>query len=182
MSHNARNEAADNGMKTLSWLSPAVEVRKSAIAGRGLYAIERLKKDEIVAIKGGHIVPRAVFLSLSHACQVASLQISDMMYVCPLTDDEIPAVMNYVNHSCNPNLGLRGQLFTVAMRDIAPGEELTADYCIAYTDSVLEIDCTCGHSSCRGKIYSDDWKLSALQQKYDGYFCQYLADRIQGIV
>lgn len=166
----------------MSWLSPSVTIRESHIVGKGLFATEPIKKDAIVAIKGGHIVPREVFLALKSSCQIASLQIAEDMYVCPLVESEIPHVMNYINHSCNPNMGLRGQLFTVAMRDIEVGEELTADYCIAYTESEFEIDCTCGAVGCRGRISSDDWQIPSLQKKYNGYFCQYLADKIDGIV
>lgn len=36
--------------------------------------------------------------------------------------------MLYTNHSCDPNIGLQGQIVFVAMRDIAAGEELTHDW------------------------------------------------------
>lgn len=164
-----------------SWFSDNVEIRKSSIAGTGLFAKHPLRKDEVVAVKGGHIVPKRVFLKLSTGCQRASLQISETMYVSPIVDAEIPKVMNYVNHSCEPNLGLRGHLLTVAMRDIDEGEELTADYCIAYTEREFEIECNCGAKDCRKHIRSDDWENKKLQKKYKGYFCQYLSDRINAI-
>lgn len=34
----------------------------------------------------------------------------------------------YMNHSCDPNLRVTEDDFLVAVRDIAPGEELTIDY------------------------------------------------------
>ena len=42
---------------TSSWISPKAEKGIiSGIAGRGLFATERIGADEIVAVKGGHIV------------------------------------------------------------------------------------------------------------------------------
>jgi hypothetical protein len=38
-----------------SYLSPKTRVGKSAIEGRGLFARRRIRKGEIVAIKGGHV-------------------------------------------------------------------------------------------------------------------------------
>ena len=45
-------------MTPLSYRSPKTEVRKSKIHGHGLFAIVGIAKNEIVAVKGGHIVDR----------------------------------------------------------------------------------------------------------------------------
>jgi SET domain-containing protein len=38
--------------------------------------------------------------------------------------------MMRVNHSCEPNVGMGGNVLLVSMRDIAPGGELTIDYAL----------------------------------------------------
>ena len=43
-------------MFPLSYRSPKTEVRESAIHGHGLFATGDISKDEIVTVKGGHIV------------------------------------------------------------------------------------------------------------------------------
>src|SRR6187200_87300 len=43
-------------MMRVSYLSRKTEVRGSKIHGRGLFATADIAKDEIVAVKGGHIV------------------------------------------------------------------------------------------------------------------------------
>jgi hypothetical protein len=49
-----------------SWITPkAAKGVGSAIAGRGLVASEAIGKDEVVAVKGGHIVSTATLRSLS---------------------------------------------------------------------------------------------------------------------
>ena len=45
-------------MLPLSYLSPKTEVRESKIHGHDLFAIVDFGKDEIVAVKGGHIIDR----------------------------------------------------------------------------------------------------------------------------
>jgi len=45
-------------MLPLSYRSPKTEVRESKIHGRGLFATADIAKDEIVAVKGGHIINR----------------------------------------------------------------------------------------------------------------------------
>ena len=57
-----------------------------------------------------------------------------------------------VNHSCAPNLGLfpmvgaggvDGDLFLVARREIAAGEELSFDYSTSMVDEPWAMDCAC---------------------------------------
>jgi len=45
-------------MLPLSYRSPKTQVRESKIHGRGLFATADIAKDEIVAVKGGHIISR----------------------------------------------------------------------------------------------------------------------------
>jgi SET domain-containing protein len=44
--------------------------------------------------------------------------------------EEYDGVLMRVNHSCEPNLGMGGNVLLVAMREIAAGEELTIDYAL----------------------------------------------------
>lgn len=62
----------------------------------------------------------------------------------------------WLNHSCDPNSEVRSHwegdrpiVWWVALRDIAPGEELTYDY--GFVADVAE-PCACGAASCRGLI------------------------------
>lgn len=60
----------------------------------------------------------------------------------------------YMNHSCKPTSRGVGDAFEVAVRDIAPGEELTCEY---GTLNLFEpMTCYCGASNCRGTIRRDD--------------------------
>jgi uncharacterized protein len=167
-----------NDIVISSWFSNKVSIGPSKISGQGLFCQKKIYKDELIALKGGHTVTKKVFSRLPETCKHASLQIAPDTYIAPLQENEIARIMIYVNHSCNPNAGLKGQLATIAMRDIQPGEEITGDYCIVYSDEFFEFDCACGEMDCRSKVTSEDWEIPELQKKYDGYFSQYVQDKI----
>ena len=85
--------------------------------------------------------------------------------------------MIFSNHSCDPNLGVQGQIVFVAMRDIQPGEELTHDWATTDDDS-YQMECECGSPQCRRIITGQDWRKHELQQKYRSYFSWYLQRKI----
>lgn len=58
----------------------------------------------------------------------------------------------FINHSCEPNLGVSGERDFVALRDIAQGEELTFDYSITEDEDSWSMACACGAAACRGQI------------------------------
>jgi hypothetical protein len=86
--------------------------------------------------------------------------------------------MLYSNHSCDANLGIRGEITFVAIRDIAAGEELTHDWCTTDDDS-CSVTCNCGAPNCRGTLTGKDWQRPDLQEKYAGYFSTYLQRKIE---
>jgi hypothetical protein len=63
-----------------------------------------------------------------------------------------------VNHSCEPNLGMGGNVLLVAMREIAAGEELTTDYALFLADPGFAMQCRCGTAACRGVVRGTDWR------------------------
>jgi uncharacterized protein len=95
----------------------------------------------------------------------------------PVTDGERELSMLYSNHSCNPNLGMRGEITFVATRDIRAGEELTHDWAMT-DDDEYAVECKCGAANCRKILTGKDWQRPELQKRYAGYFSAYLADKI----
>jgi SET domain-containing protein len=165
-------------MTPLSYRSPKTEVRESKIHGRGLFAKTDIAKGEIVAVKGGHIVDRETLRrEITPRLGPVEIQIGDDLFIAPVTDDERELSMLYTNHSCEPNIGIRGEITFVAMRDIAAGEELTHDWAMTDDDD-YSVECNCGASNCRKALTGKDWQRQELQKKYAGYFAAYLAKLI----
>lgn len=158
-----------------SRLSDKVEVRDKSINGKGIFAKEDIKKGEIVFIKGGHILTRDEIFSTGVINSY--FPISDDFFLGATNKEEEETIKLYQNHSCNPNVGLYGEITFIAMKDINKDEELTVDY--AFIDNEeYSFKCTCGSENCRGTITGYDWKIKNLQDKYYDYFAQYLKDKI----
>lgn len=160
-----------------TYFSAKVEKRVSAIHGRGLFAHQDIARGEIVVVKGGYVMTRAQRDEVSLELGPAEIQITEELHIGPITSHQRERGMMHLNHSCEPNLGLQGQIVFVAMRDIAAGEELTIDYAMT-DDEPYEMPCDCGVKACRGTITGYDWKQPALQRKYDGYFSWFIQRRL----
>jgi SET domain-containing protein len=164
-------------MPNLSYISKKAAVKDSSIHGRGLFAIEPIRKDEIVCVKGGHIFNRGTLTQISPSLGPAEIQIGEDLFIGPLDSHEREGSMIFSNHSCEPNIGVQGQIVFVAMRDIEAGEELTHDWATT-DDDTYEMDCKCGAASCRKVITGQDWRREDLQQKYANYMSWYLIQKI----
>ena len=165
-------------MLTFSYRSPKTEVRESKIHGRGLFAIADIAKDEIVAVKGGHIVDRKTLRQkITPRLGSVEIQIDDDLFIAPVADDERELSMLYSNHSCDANLGIRGEITFVAMRDIRAGEELTHDWAMTDDDD-YSVECKCGARNCRKIVTGKDWQRPELQERYAGYFSAFLARKV----
>ena len=152
-----------------SWISPrARKGTPSAIAGRGIVAVEDIAAGEVVAVKGGHLVDTATMLAQPPRLQNSEVQIAEGLHLMALAEEEYEPVMLF-----------RGNTVLVAMVDVTAGEELTTDY--ALFDGTVwpePLRCGCGAEACRGEVTGDDWRRPDLQRRYEGWFSTYLADRI----
>ena len=165
-------------MLPFSYLSSKTAVKESQIHGRGLFAATALGAGEIVAIKGGRIITRETLSTLQAKLGPAEIQIGDDLFICPVSEEEREGSMIFSNHSCDPNIGVRGQIVFVAMRDIEAGEELTHDWAMTDDDD-SSTECRCGARNCRRTITGKDWQLPELQVRYGVYFSSYLLEKIK---
>ena len=167
-------------MGVSSYISPKTDKGgRSAIEGRGLFAAAPIAAGEVVAIKGGHIVTRQELAKQVAAVGNSDVRIAEDFYLAALHEDEYEAVMLFLNHSCEPNVGVHGNVIFVAMREIAPREELTIDYAMIDGDPAEPMTCNCGTPSCRGVVSGDDWRRPDLQARYGDYFSWYLVERMR---
>ncbi|HJP90660.1 MAG TPA: SET domain-containing protein-lysine N-methyltransferase [Pyrinomonadaceae bacterium] len=164
-------------MPNLSYLSPKVAVKESSIHGRGLFALEPIATGEVVCVKGGYIFDRQRLQSMPEWFRAAEIQITEDLFIGPLHQEEREGSMIFSNHSCDPNIGVQGQIVFVAMRNIQAGEELTHDWATTDDDD-YEIECNCGAADCRKVLTGRDWQRKDLQEKYKGFISRYLEDKI----
>jgi hypothetical protein len=166
-----------------NWLNPKVEPRKSNKEGNGEFAIKDIKKDEIVAIFGGHVMTRTEKNNLPENVKYLPIGIDDDMFIGPKSMEEIDDA-DWFNHSCEPNAGIKGQIMLVAMRNIKVGEEITYDYvmsCSQKGEKRILFNCECEANNCRKEITNQDWKKPELQQKYKNYFSAFVQRNIDSL-
>jgi hypothetical protein len=161
-----------------SYLSSKLEGRPKADGnGNGIFAQQPIRKGELVAVFGGVVYEWDAFIRLPNHERSLCIQVEDRHFLVPRPIGK----GDYVNHSCNPNAGLSGQIALVAMRDIRPGEEVCFDYAMSDTMPYDEFECGCGSPNCRGRVGGSDWQKAELQKRYAGYFSPHVQRRIESL-
>ena len=123
----------------------------------------------------GQVVMTGVMDKIVSINHVGVSQIGEHEYVAPV------GLMALVNHSCNPNCGIKvndtGAHDYVAMRDIEPGEEVTFDYAMQnYKIGYFPSRCLCGSSECRGTVGGWVDLPKDKRKDYQGYVAPYLLE------
>jgi hypothetical protein len=145
-----------------------------ATGARRVIANRAMKRGELIAVYGGTVLDREAVEALGADAGRYSLQVDEDMFICSTVDG--PG--DWINHSCDPNAGIVGQITLVALRDIAAGEEICFDYAMTDGSPYDEFECGCGSALCRGRVTGEDWRLPELWRRYAGHFSPYLQARI----
>lgn len=155
-------------------ISGATGLVDPATGARRVVAARALRRGELIAVYGGTVLDRAAVAELGSGAGKISLQVDEDMFICSTVDG--PG--DWINHSCDPNAGIVGQITLVALRDIEAGEEICFDYATTDGSAYDEFDCRCGTALCRGRVTGEDWRIAELWRRYAGHFSPYLQARI----
>ena len=127
----------------------AVAVRASAIDGQGVFAAEPIAgRRKIGEIRGEAISVAEARIRATRHERVMIVEISEERAIDFRRSTD---PMRYTNHSCRPNARLdirQGRVEFYALRDIAPGEEITVNYGPTHHEGTLA--CRCGMAGCVG--------------------------------
>jgi SET domain-containing protein len=129
-------------------VSEELEVRESTIYGKGCFALARFPARKKIALYAGEVVrgSRRIEARLRRQGTVKIIRLADDLAIDgAVGGDET----TFINHSCAPNAFMRivpgEKVAFFALRDIAPGEEITIDYREKGHPEV----CRCGARPCR---------------------------------
>lgn len=142
------------------------ELRTAGDKGEGIYALKSFKRGDIVMV--GRITQ--------------TLEKNDhwAFQTGRNTFVRQAGLLYKVNHSCSPNLGFRDNETNahdfVAFKDIAPGDELVADYAMGCYTTEFVPQCMCGNESCRKRITG--WEELPVEKKleYKGFIANYIVE------
>jgi hypothetical protein len=162
-----------------AYLTDKCEVQNHDITGgKAVFARDVIEPGELIAIWSGRIVTAEELDELSEEIRRHTVQVEEGLYLASHGPDEGP---DFINHSCDPNAGLEGQIALVALQRILPGEEVTIDYAMCDGSPYDEFECACGSPICRGRVTGDDWRNPILWERYAGRFSPYLERRIKAL-
>jgi uncharacterized protein len=158
-------------------LASTVEPRSIPSKGFGSFALDWIPKGSNIATFGGPIL----IAPNNSRCNTAdvrsrSIQIERGSFVTGPPHRE-PG--DSINHSCEPNCGMRNASQIVTMRDVLEGEELTYDYAMSDTADYDEFRCGCGTQSLSWhSLLAPTGSCQTFKARYQGYFSPYIARKI----
>jgi SET domain-containing protein len=139
-----------------------IQVRKSGIHGKGVFALQPIKAGETIIEYKGEVI------SWPEALRRHPHDPSDPnhTFYFHIDDDHVidgkvkGNAARWINHACEPNCEadeVDGRVFVKALRRIKPGEELFYDYGLViderYTPKLKkQFACHCGAKTCRGTM------------------------------
>ena len=139
-----------------------IQMRRSAVHGNGVFAVQDLAEGETLIEYKGEVISWKEALRRhphdpSQPNHTFYFHIDDGRVI----DGNVKGNdARWINHSCEPNCEadeVDGRVYIKALRNIAAGEELNYDYGLIidepYTPKLLaEFPCWCGSEQCRGTL------------------------------
>jgi NAD(P)-dependent dehydrogenase (short-subunit alcohol dehydrogenase family) len=161
-----------------TFVSAKLELVESTIQNLGLKHALRAKapiqQGEILSIRFGEILKKEDIPDYSWKHYYP---LSDEYVLGPSKNVADEDQILFLQHSCEPNAGISGEVTQIARRDISIGEEITIDYATIDNDD-YSYTCSCGSSTCRGTITGKDWMKPDVQLLNKGWFAKYLQEKI----
>ncbi|OPY86550.1 MAG: SET domain protein [Smithella sp. PtaU1.Bin162] len=163
----AENRDNLNIRETFSAKSPSaggrrIQVRKSGIHGKGVYALRPISEGEkVLEYKGEIITWRKAKDRHPHDPNDPNHTFYFHLDDGHVIDGKYNGnSAKWINHSCEPNLEAEQEgrrIYLKALRDIKAGEELSYDYALMIEGRLTaklkkEYACLCGSGCCRGTL------------------------------
>ena len=131
--------------------SRSLSVKNSPLHGLGCFATVRFLKGNCIAEYSGERISRKDAMQRMQGSDGS--RISELESECYIDGSVNGDQTQYINHSCDPNADafvISGSLFIIALRELAPGEEITVDYLNSFEQD--QSVCQCRTASCRQRI------------------------------
>ena len=134
-----------------------IEVRKSDVHGRGVYALQFIRRGTRIIEYTGERTSWEAAPNDENDPHTFNFGLDNGQVINPLVGGNDA---RWINHSCDPNCETAEEddrIFIDAMRDIQPGEELFYDYALEIDEPITEeakkkYACYCGSRTCRGTM------------------------------
>ena len=155
-------------------MSKKFKISKSLIDGNGLRVTDSYKKGDFIAFIHGEKVVIKKFTPTLSKLGWNWIGVSRFTWI---NTNQSP--FRYINHSCDPNVAIRGERTVYALKPITAGEEITMDYSLTECQDEWMIPrCRCGSANCRKVIRAIQYldkkvflqKRSIIPKKFQNIF------------
>ena len=141
-----------------------IQVRRSGVHGKGVYAVQRIPKGEVlIEYVGERITWKEALRRHPH-----NPKDPNHTFYFHINDEEVidaaygGNAARWINHACEPNCEadeVDGRVFIKSLRTLQPGEELFYDYGLTIDDRYTpalkkQYACHCASRRCRGTMLS----------------------------
>lgn len=129
------------------------KIKLTSKKGRGVFTNKKIEAGDFVCVlSGDRLTSKQIDVRIEAGEETCNdpLQISRRMYI---DLDELPRT---INHSCDPNCGIKQENRLYATRDIGAGEVLSYDYSttVPRYKAWWKMRCYCRAKNCRGVVSS----------------------------
>ena len=152
-----------------------IQVKKSGVHGKGVFAARNIAKGETLIEYVGEIIS-AQEAEDRHPHDPTDL---NHTFYFQVEDDKVIDALHggnsarWINHCCTPNCKpevIDGRVFIKAKKDIPAGSELNYDYGLIIDEPITkklmaQYPCWCGSAKCRGTLLAVQKKTSKQQRK-----------------
>ena len=139
-----------------------IQVRKSGVHGKGVFAVQDIEKGETVIEYVGEIISAQE----AEDRHPHDPQDPNHTFYFQVDDDKVIDALHggnsakWINHCCTPNCKpevIDGRVFIKAKKNILVGEELNYDYGLIIDEPITkkliaQYPCWCGSPKCRGTL------------------------------
>ena len=152
-----------------------IQVKKSGVHGKGVFAARNISKGETLIEYVGEIIS-AQEAEDRHPHDPTD---PNHTFYFQVEDDKVIDALHggnsarWINHCCTPNCKpevIEGRVFIKAKKDIPTGSELNYDYGLIIDEPITkklmaQYPCWCGSAKCRGTLLAVQKKTSKQQRK-----------------
>lgn len=152
-----------------------IQVKKSGVHGKGVFAARNIAKGETLIEYVGEIIS-AQEAEDRHPHDPTD---PNHTFYFQVEDDKVIDALHggnsarWINHCCTPNCKpevIDGRVFIKAKKDIPAGSELNYDYGLIIDEPITkklmaQYPCWCGSAKCRGTLLAVQKKTSKQQRK-----------------
>ena len=144
-----------------------VFLKKTKNKGISIFVNKQFKKGDSIFLIAGPVVKKGT---------IYTIPIAKGLWIDPLPVNNLG---RYLNHSCDPNVGIKNRTMVVAFKGIKKDEEIAIDYAMIVYKYGSEITkegliCRCGSAKCRGELGCWSKLPKEVKEKYKGFVSEHV--------